>query len=504
MTRGAVTLAPQPIAQYMCRTMRWTTVAVLTILALACGSDGTGPPPGGNAPPTNLRFVAQPSLVVANEVIVPAVQVELRDSTGTRVLSATNTVTIALGANPGGATLSGTTIVNAVAGVARFVDLALDASGTGYTFVASAGTLTSATSAPLRVAAPLTAVRVSAGGDHTCAIASGGVTYCWGRNLSGQVGDSTMASPRVSPVPVHSSLTFETLAAGYDNTCGIIAGGTAYCWGGNLGGRLGDSTDTIRVTPTPVHGGIAFVTVKSAFFHTCGLAISGAAYCWGYANVGQLGDSNLTPHTAMTPAPVAGGITFTSVSTMNFHACGVTVAGAAECWGDNQSGEIGDSTVQYAASPTPVMGGLTFATISAGFGHSCGVTPSGVAYCWGHNAYGQLGDGTYETRKTPVVVGPNFSAIFAGGTHTCGLTPAGLLYCWGLNQEGQLGDGTFIGHSTPVPVAGGLHFSDVSVGFGHTCGVTTTGLVYCWGMNGNGQLGNGTQSSSNVPIRVMR
>ena len=55
-------------------------------------------------------------------------------------------MTLAIGTNPGGGTLSGTTTVAAVNGVATFSNLSINKVGTGYTLTASDGSLTAATS----------------------------------------------------------------------------------------------------------------------------------------------------------------------------------------------------------------------------------------------------------------------------------------------------------------------------------------------------------------------
>ena len=111
---------------------------LLTVMAVAttvgCGNEPAGPPA-----PTKLGFVTQPSTTAAAQLIAPAVQIAIQDPFGRTVTGAENAVTIALGANPGGATLSGTLTVYAVAGMARFADLRLDRPAIGYTFAASAG-----------------------------------------------------------------------------------------------------------------------------------------------------------------------------------------------------------------------------------------------------------------------------------------------------------------------------------------------------------------------------
>ncbi len=100
---------------------------------------------------SKLAFITGPSAAGTGVAIAPPMQVALEDAGG-NVTAATNPVTIAIGNNPGGATLSGTVTRSAVAGVATFDDLVLDRTGTGYTLVASSGNTTPATSAAFNVA----------------------------------------------------------------------------------------------------------------------------------------------------------------------------------------------------------------------------------------------------------------------------------------------------------------------------------------------------------------
>jgi hypothetical protein len=100
---------------------------------------------------TQLGFLVQPSEVARNASIAPAVRVEVRDASGSRVATATTPVTMAIAANPGSSTLSGTLTRTAVNGVATFDNLSLNRAGTGYTLRATAAGLTAATSAAFRV-----------------------------------------------------------------------------------------------------------------------------------------------------------------------------------------------------------------------------------------------------------------------------------------------------------------------------------------------------------------
>src|SRR5436190_113861 len=84
---------------------------------------------------------------------MPAVRVSALDDAGNVVTGFTGLITVALGANPGGGTLAGTTSVNAVSGVATFSTLSINNAGNGYTLTASASGLTGATSASFNITA---------------------------------------------------------------------------------------------------------------------------------------------------------------------------------------------------------------------------------------------------------------------------------------------------------------------------------------------------------------
>jgi hypothetical protein len=104
-----------------------------------------------DAQATQLAFVVQPGAAQVNQAIAPPVQVAIEDAAGQPLPGRTDAVTLAIGTNPGGATLGGTVTQAAVNGVATFSDLALNQIGDGYTLTASASGLTAATSATFNI-----------------------------------------------------------------------------------------------------------------------------------------------------------------------------------------------------------------------------------------------------------------------------------------------------------------------------------------------------------------
>ncbi len=102
---------------------------------------------GTPASPASLEFAVEPSDAIIDAVITPAVGVAVRDQFGNLTTNQANPVSVALGANPGGGSLLGTTQATTVNGIASFGDLSITAAGFGYTLVASTGLLSTTSSA---------------------------------------------------------------------------------------------------------------------------------------------------------------------------------------------------------------------------------------------------------------------------------------------------------------------------------------------------------------------
>jgi hypothetical protein len=110
----------------------------------------------------------------------------------------------------------------------------------------------------------------------------------------------TPTTPTHTPTPGQG--TWSSLTAGGAHSCGVKTDGTAWCWGYNSSGRLGDGTTTDRASPTQVPG--SWSSLTAGYWHSCGVKPDGTAWCWGDNGYGQLGDGTTTDRS--TPTPVGG------------------------------------------------------------------------------------------------------------------------------------------------------------------------------------------------------
>jgi alpha-tubulin suppressor-like RCC1 family protein len=373
----------------------------------------------------------------------------------------------------------------------------------------SSGQLGNGSTTEIRLPASTTGLQagvmsIAAGGAHSCAVTSSGAVQCWGYNYYGELGDSTAANRTVAVNVVGLSVHEGRLAAGTGHTCRVTAAGGLRCWGANALGQLGDGSRTDRTVPVRVSGQASHVAaVAAGRGHTCSLSTSGAVSCWGANAHGQLGNGSTTYR--VTPVAVNGlGSGVTAIVAGDYHACALTATGGVVCWGANADGEVGDGTTSDRLTPASVSGlGSGVIGITAGERHTCAVTSAGAAWCWGANDTGAVGDGTGIGRQVPTAVSglsSGVAMIAAGGNHTCAVTTAGAVRCWGQNQHGPLGDGTETNRAAPVAVSGIADgITAVSAGPDFTCALSNNGAVRCWGANQYGQLGDGGTATRLTP-----
>jgi len=248
-------------------------------------------------------------------------------------------------------------------------------------------------------------------------------------------------------------------------------------------------------------------------------------------------------------ALVSPTVAWASLSAGAGHACGVTAAGAALCFGSGANGRLGnnataDVAVWAGAAPAAVLvppaagGSARVVQAACGDSFSCVLRADGRVFCFGSNAGGRLGagladDGDYATpQPLAFSFSSSFSATFAsiavGATHACALDFYARLYCWGWSGNAQSSSGGALSYPAaaraavwvmpalwdayggPVVVGGRMalnanvaYSGPVSAGGTHSCVVTgavggvanSAGQLHCWGGGARGQLGETAAST---------
>ncbi|MGB0378024.1 MAG: RCC1 domain-containing protein, partial [Poseidonia sp.] len=282
-----------------------------------------------------------------------------------------------------------------------------------------------------------TAVAVAGGLSHTCAILDDGSMKCWGRDNYGQLGDGgyIYSNANTQPIPVSVNLptgrTAVDLTAGYSHNCAILDNGSLTCWGLNHYGQVGNDTGHQGGShATPVHvdlgTGRTAVDVAGGASHTCAILDNGDLKCWGRHLKGQLGvggpgngSSNFMRSPPATAVDLGTGRTAVALTAGTDHTCAILNTGETKCWGWDNYGQLGDGATSSTGgwgpnltspSSTPIDFGTsrTAVAIAAGVYHTCAVVDNGSMMCWGDNTQGKLGlgnatnDGTGEHQDLPI------------------------------------------------------------------------------------------------------
>ena len=206
------------------------------------------------------------------------------------------------------------------------------------------------------------------------------------------------------------------------------------------------------------------------------------------------------------PTRVEGVPPFVAISSLASHVCALTADGEAWCWGDNQSGQLGDGTLERRDGPVRVIGDVRFSTISVGSLFTCGLSIEGTLYCWGFGGNGQLGQpatgscGSFVgCLKAPSPLEGTWTAVSTGMRHACAIDTAGAAWCWGFNLLGETGTTNYFENvSAPVKVSGSNTFVAVDAGDAYTCARDSTDRVLCWGSANRGELGRQAGLCSSV------
>jgi alpha-tubulin suppressor-like RCC1 family protein len=191
-------------------------------------------------------------------------------------------------------------------------------------------------------------------------------------------------------------------------------------WGANWYGELGDNTINDSSSPVQVAGpgGVGVldnvVAVAAGYEHSLALLSDGTVRAWGWNGYGQLGDNTFNASSSPVKVVGPGGVGFldnvVAVAAGNSYSLALLSDGTVRAWGNNESGKLGDNTINSSSSPVQVAGpggvGVldNVVAVSAGSAHSLALLSDGTVRAWGYNGNGELGDGTIFDHAAPVAI----------------------------------------------------------------------------------------------------
>ncbi len=210
---------------------------------------------------------------------------------------------------------------------------------------------------PLPVSLPAPAEWVSAGAGHACAVLADGGLWCWGDSSAGQLGPGGSGVVTPSPVQVPLEATALSVASGSLHTCGLLWDGSVWCWGDNTSGALGTGTLDSTSVPEAVRLVGAASWVGAGLATSCAVwGLGGSVWCWGSNLGGRLGVGLSEADLTESPTPLA--VTLESAVSLDVgrgHVCAVESNGIMVCWGRNSDGQLGTGDTLDASVPREVV-----------------------------------------------------------------------------------------------------------------------------------------------------
>jgi alpha-tubulin suppressor-like RCC1 family protein len=277
---------------------------------------------------------------------------------------------------------------------------------------------------------------IAAGAFHSLFLMADGTVYATGRNKYGQLGFTERKRVGSTPEVVEvDGANISEVAAGYSHSLFLTDQGKVWAAGYNNVGQLGDGTLISRSTPVEVQGLPGKVAaIAAGYDFSYFLMESGKVFATGQNLGGQLGDNTETSKSTPVEVLVSD---VTSIAVGQSHALFVS-SNIVKTTGANHLGQLGDNTLQSAASPKTA---LTYSgQISAGGDSSCLIESSlGGASVFGSNLDGQIGMEDESFVSTPNIVKYGILSASIGEAHSLLIDNTGSVWASGSNKNGEFG-----------------------------------------------------------------
>ncbi len=427
---------------------------------------------------------------------------------------------------------------------------------------------------------PTNIIKTASYSNTTCAIQAiaaetKGSLTCWGQipditNIDATGNAARSYRIQATPEAMSTEANWVDVAVGRDHICGIksVAGNNSlHCMGWNNVGQLGlalidnkfTSYTRDKFTPSMilVDDTSSWISLTAALDHTCGIYGAKTLKCWGANRFGvlaqnlpapQQGDNPNNPrlnvfteidkiNSVLKSAAAVDGGSWETVSTNDFHTCGIKLDNSLWCWGRNNVKQLGfalTDAIPFKEFVTQVSPPLTvdsnntllfdpstdvWIDVSVGAVQSCAISSArlnvsdkqGKLWCWGNNTFSELGQPPQNPSPatiglpnlTPIGSASDWVKVIAGRAQTCAINNVGETFCFGFDAPVQ-----FSGFGYQVTAVAGQNsdWQSITLGFNHACGiksVNSENKLFCWGQQQYSQLGTSFNYNSLIPNLVV-
>ena len=339
--------------------------------------------------------------------------------------------------------------------------------------------------------------------SHVCARGAAGEVWCWGTNVGARLGNPAAVAHwgAFLEIPVAGS---QSVDISWNQTCTVDSAGRVWCWGGAETPPQGAAQATYNLSQRSFDGSMQRLRISPGFI--CAQPVRGSIACRWSSESSEWSIS--IPESRNARDFVLPG----------WEGCFVRADGEVRCWGNVSPPTLvavpGASKARIIAAGTKWPSEQRF----------CTATEDGNVECWNFQA---------GVESTPATTLPNLADIkqvALGYWSSCVLRNDGRVLCWdttygdaapalqeglsdvivlanshdrfcALRSDGRVlcwGDAHEGGSEQPTERGRLEGATAIAVGAGHQC-VVAGGKLYCMGDNTQGQL---ARNPGWTPVRV--
>lgn len=358
--------------------------------------------------------------------------------------------------------------------------------------------------------------QIDAGGFFTVGLKDDGTIWGWGHSWSGELGNNTYDYYTATPVQIGTDADWAYISAGNGHVMGLKANGTLWAWGRNDSGQLGngDYTTYSNHIPQQVGTDTDWAYISAGHIHSCAIKTNGTLWTWGANQSGQLGNGTIDVdfNPVITPLQVGTDTDWKMVCGSSDNTVAIKTNGTLWVTGEGNHGEIGNGFENDQVFFTQAGTDTDWDTVTFGGFAGAALKTNGTLWSWGWNTYGELGSGSIGHILSPVMIAEGkWQSVVKGMNYFTGAIKAdGSLWTWGYNYYGAVGNGqsynfgfgSTVTQLYQIPSEGG--WQSYQGGGDYSVALKEDGSLWAWGYNYYGELGFNLEGNIvDEPVQVM-